>query len=85
MFQSDLFADSEPARSAYKPDPERVRRRLARILEEARRPDGPGWSAAQTSLYRTIVPNMTRWLPEDEAKRWRNEFDAVMAQLDEAA
>jgi hypothetical protein len=33
------------------------------------------------SLYRTIFPQMTNWLPEDEAARLRFDFDQEMARL----
>lgn len=81
MTQPDLFGDAGgPPR--WRADPDKVRRRLERILSEARAAAGNPWSSSQTQLYKTIVPNMTRWLPEDEAARWRAAFDAEMARFE---
>ena len=53
MNQMSLFdALAEPA---LRPDPEKVRARLGRILAEARDP-AAAWDGALASLYRTIVP-----------------------------
>jgi hypothetical protein len=60
-----------------------VRARLARILAEAKDPAAEPWDAAQASLYRTIVPEMTRWLPEAEAAEWRAAIAAELAGWEE--
>jgi hypothetical protein len=79
MNQMSLF--DAPAEPAWRPDPERVRARLARILAEVRDPEA-GWDAAQASLWRTIVPEMTRWLPEAEAAEWRTTIAAELARME---
>jgi hypothetical protein len=90
--QPDLFGDSQPelfagdaAPVAYHPDPDRVRRRLRRILAEARAAATVPWEPTRAGLYRTIVPQMTLSLPDEEAAQWRLDFEAEMARLDEAA
>ena len=80
--QPDLFG-SEPA-PAYRPDPDKVRARLHRILAEARAAQTLPWEPTRASLYRTIVPQMTLWLPEDEGAQLRFEFEAEMARLEAA-
>jgi hypothetical protein len=61
--QGDLFgAEAIPA---YRPDPDKVRARLHKILAEARAADTAPWGAARLSLYRTIVPQMAGFLPEE--------------------
>ena len=77
MNQMDLFA-TEPASPAYRPDPEKVRSRLRRILAEARAAATLPWEPTRLSLYRTIFPDMIRYLPEDEAAGWRAEFAAEL-------
>ena len=77
MNQMDLFA-AEPVAPAYRPDPEKVRSRLRRILAEARAAQAMPWEPTRLSLYRIIVPDMTRYLPEDEAAGWRAEFAAEL-------
>ena len=62
--QPDLFGHSRPP--AYRPDPDKVRARLYKILAEARRAQRLPSEPTRVSLYRTIFPQMTLWLPEDE-------------------
>jgi len=81
MSQAELFADNESQKPRWRADPDKVRARLERILNEARAADTIPWSNAQTSLYRTILPNMTRWLPDEEAIRWRADFEAELERL----
>ena len=78
--QSDLFG--EEAIPAYRPDPDKVRARLRKILSEARAAQRLPWKPARVSLYRTMFPQMTFWLPEDEGAQLRFEFEAEMARLD---
>ena len=77
--QGDLFG-AEPI-PAYRPDPERVRARLYKILAEARAADTPPWGPARLSLYRTIVPQMTDFLPDEEGAQLRFEFEQELARL----
>ncbi len=87
--QPDLFLpdpqpellESEPA-PVYRGDPDRVRRRLEKILAETRAAQRlPGDSLR---LYRTIVPQMVLWLPEEEAAQYRLQFDAEVKRLEAA-
>ncbi|HZQ12594.1 MAG TPA: hypothetical protein VFB31_07285 [Pseudolabrys sp.] len=81
--QSDLFgADTVPA---YRPDPDKVRARLHKILAEARAADKIPWGPGRLSLYRTIFPQMTNWLPEDEGAQLRFQFDSELERLEKAA
>ena len=91
MNQLDLFSDSQPelfpagaAPIVYRPDPDRVRARLAHILSQARAASTFPWEPTRVSLYRTIVPQMAESLPEEEAARWRGEFEAEMQRLEAA-
>jgi hypothetical protein len=80
--QPDLFG-AEPA-PAYRPDPDKVRRRLHRILAEARAARELPWESTTVSLYRTIFPQMTNWLPEEEGAQLRFAFEAELARLEAA-
>jgi hypothetical protein len=67
--QTDLFgADAVPA---YRPDPEKVRSRLHKILAEARAAKSLPWEPTTVSLYRTIFPQMSLFLPDDEGAQLR--------------
>lgn len=80
--QADLFgADPTPV---YRPDPDKVRSRLHKILAEARAARALPWEPTTVSLYRTIFPQMTNWLPEEEAGQLRFEFETELARLEAA-
>jgi len=80
--QLDMFgAEAAPA---YQPDPDKVRARLYRILAEARAAQTLPWDTSRTSLYRTIFPQMTLWLPEEEAAQLRFDFETELARLQAA-
>ena len=66
---------------AYRPDPDKVRARLHKILAEARAAQKLPWEPTTVSLYRTIFPEMSNWLPEDESAQLRFEFEAELARL----
>lgn len=80
--QADLFgAEAAPA---YQPDPDRVRARLQRILAEAKAAQTLPWEPGKASLYRTVFPQMTLWLPEEEGAQLRFEFESEMERLEAA-
>jgi hypothetical protein len=81
--QADLFG-ADATRPAYRPDPDKVRARLHKILSEAKAAQTLPWEPTTVSLYRTIFPQMTLWLPEEEAAQLRFDFDAEMARLQAA-
>ena len=80
--QPDLFG-AEPA-PCYAPDPSVVRARLHLILTEARAAQTVPWAPRQLSLYRTVFPQMTNWLPEDEGAQLRFAFEEELARLEAA-
>ncbi len=90
--QPDLFGeDEEPdlfgpdhAPRVYRPDPEKVRSRLHRILSQARAAEKMPWEPTTVTLYRTIFPQMSKWLPEDEAAQLCFAFDTEMKRLEAA-
>jgi len=86
--QSDLFGNDQPDPSdedhetpVYRADPDEVRADLLRILAEARGAKSMPWDASKLSLYRTIFPQMTNWLPEDEGAQLRFEFETELERL----
>jgi hypothetical protein len=76
--QAEMFAP-EPA-PVYRPDLDKVRRRLNKILAEARAAQSLPWDPL--SLYRTIFPQMTLFLPEGEGAQFRLEFDSELKRLE---
>lgn len=80
--QPDMFgAEATPA---YRPDPDKVRSRLHKILAEARAARKLPWEPTTVSLYRTIFPQMTNWLPDEEGAQLRFEFETEIARLEAA-
>ncbi len=84
----DLFGHNQPDPSdgdhetpVYRADPDEVRADLLRILAEARAAKTMPWDSSKLSLYQTIFPQMTNWLPEDEGAQLRFEFEAEMERL----
>jgi hypothetical protein len=73
--------EPDAAPPAYRPDPDKVRERLHRILAEARAAEKLPWDPDKLLVYRTIFPQMTGWLPEEEAAQLRFEFDSELARL----
>ncbi len=78
--QPELF-EADAAPPAYRPDPDKVRAQLYKILAEARAAEKLPWDADKVLLYRTIFPHMAGWLPEEEARQLQFEFDTEMARL----
>ena len=83
--QGNLFGDDEPG-GLFGGDPAPVYRptsmmcaRLHKMLAEARAADK--LPPRTVSLYRSIVPHMTGWLPEEEGAQLRFEFDAELKRL----
>ncbi|HTQ14310.1 MAG TPA: hypothetical protein VMH86_10580 [Rhizomicrobium sp.] len=90
--QPDLFlSDPQPElledrpEHVYRADPDEVRRDLMRLLAQARAAQTMPWDARKVRLYRTIFPQMSRWLPDEEARQLCFAFEAELARLDAAA
>jgi hypothetical protein len=86
--QGDLFGNdsSDPSDEdfetpEYHADPEEVRAELQKILAEARAAKTMPWDPSKASLYQTIFPQMTNWLPEDEGAQLRFEFETELERL----
>ena len=81
--QSDLFGEDSPT-SEYRPDPDSVRAELHKILSEARAGQRLPWEPKKVLLYRTIFPQMTNWLPDEEGAQLRFAFEAEIKRLEAA-
>jgi hypothetical protein len=80
--QDDLF-DDQPT-PVYRADPDQVRAELYKILAEARAAQTMPWDSRRVTLYRTIFPQMTNWLPEKEGAQLRFDFETELARLEAA-
>jgi hypothetical protein len=89
--QGDLFGSDAPDPSdenfetpTWYPDPDEVRTELNRILDEMRAAQSVPSDAARTAVYRTIFPQMSQCLPEDEGAQLRFQFEEELARLEAA-
>jgi hypothetical protein len=81
--QGSLFGDGRmapPARQST-PDIEAIRVRLGKLLETLRTSETLPLSDKDIRMWQTVVPNMTRWLPTDEADTIRAKFSHEMDRL----
>ena len=81
--QTDLFGDDTPT-PEYRAVPDKVRAELHKILAEARAARKLPWEPKTVLLYRTIFPQMTNWLPDEEGAQLRFEFEAEIKRLEAA-
>ncbi|MDN2578386.1 hypothetical protein [Aquibium sp. ELW1220] len=86
--QLDLFGTDEPERFDedaptvyYHGDPDRVRARVLRLIAEARAAETVPWDDDDLRLFRKIVPQMVRWLPDDEARQLCFDFEEEIRRL----
>lgn len=90
--QRDLFlSEPEPAlfedenRYATKPDAEKIRLHLKALLETARSATTMPWPERDARMWQIEFPQLTNWLPPDEAAQLRLEFAQEMHRLAQAA
>lgn len=86
--QRDLFDGvPEPERKprSYAPDPADVRAHLHEIVDAARAAETMPWPARKVGFYRTVVPQMVRWLPDGEAAQIKADFERELRRLEAAA
>ena len=89
--QPDLFGQPERklsrfeiAPGVYVADPEAVRKKLLAALAELRAAEALPWDARRAQYWRVVFPQMTNWLPAEEAAQLRSAFAAEMQRLDAA-
>ncbi len=86
--QGDLFRNDDDTEECetptWYPDPDEVRAELHAILAQMRAAKTMPWDDDRTALYRTIFPQMTSCLPEDEGAQLRFAFMTELARLEAA-
>jgi hypothetical protein len=91
MQQDDLFGNPQPslfpeaaAPVDYRPDPEKVRAKILAVITQARSAETFPWDQARQKFYRTVIPQMSLWLPEEEAAQLRFQFETELKRLEMA-
>ena len=77
---SDLFDENRPP-VTYRADPEKVRLELKALLEKAKAASSLPWSREDLRYHQTVFPQMSRWLPDEEAAQLCLEFDQELKRL----
>ncbi len=72
--QRSLFPESSDGLKIPKPKPEAIRRRLLGVLRLLRESETFPWSPAQFRSWRIVFPQMTSWLPDEEARDLKKAF-----------
>jgi hypothetical protein len=65
--QSDLFGP--PPQQSYAPSLEKVRAEVKKVLDKAQIAKDMPWTPKEVAFWKTVFPQMTRWLPDDEAAK----------------
>lgn len=89
--QGDLFGHEGPEPSdddfetpVYYADPDKVREELQKILAKAQAAKAMPRDAKRAALYRTLLPQMSSCLPEDEGAQLRFDLETELARLEAA-
>lgn len=81
MSQLDMFGPA-PRPTPKLPTPEDVRPELAEILDLLRHSDAMPLSQKDLRFWRTVFPQMSRWLPETERAEMCSAFAAELCRLE---
>ena len=80
--QADLFGPPPP--KSYAPSLDTVRAEVGKVLEKARIAKDMPWTAKEVAFWETVFPQMTNWLPEEEAAQVRSAFWEEINRLEAA-
>lgn len=83
--QADLFPDATPQPGRIVDFPAEARRRLLKMLAEAKRAERLPWSQKETETLQILFPQMAGWLPDDERDQLCFEFAQEIERLKNAA
>lgn len=87
--QPDLFATSDllgpPPKQSYTPSLATVRAEVNKVLEKARLAREMPWTAKEVAFWKTVFPQMTNWLPAEEAEQLRSAFMEEICRLEAAS
>lgn len=82
MSQLDMFRQALPVEPVSNvPDPADVRLRMRAKLRELGEAESMPWSSRDLALWRTLWPQMSRWLPDDERAEVIKAFNEQLARL----
>jgi hypothetical protein len=83
--QADLFPDATPQPGRIVDFPAEARRRLLKMLAEAKAAEHLPWSQKETETLQILFPQMAGWLPDEERDQLCFEFAQEIDRLKKAA
>jgi hypothetical protein len=83
--QPDLFADQPPQPRKVMDFEAEARKRLLKMLAEAKAAEKLPWTPRETETRRILFSQMSEWLPDDEGKQLWFEFAQEIERLKHAA
>lgn len=81
LFSTDEQPEAERPSQAVSADPDEVRAEMLGLLAELRAAKTMPWTEDDVGFYQTVFPQMSNWLPKDEAKQLCLEFETEMTRL----
>jgi hypothetical protein len=81
--QLDLFGPPPP--QSYAPSLATVRAEVNKVLDKARIAKDMPWTEKEVRFWKTVFPQMTNWLPEEEREQARAAFWEEITRLEAAA
>jgi hypothetical protein len=81
--QSDLLGP--PPKQSYAPSLATVRAEANKVLEKARLAKESPWTAKEVAFWKTVFPQMSNWLPAEEAEQLRSAFMEEICRLEAAS
>lgn len=83
--QGDMFADHRPGPRKVMDFQAEARRRLEKVLAEAKAADHMPWAKRELEKRQILFQQMAGWLPDDEANQLCFEFAREIERLQNAA
>lgn len=79
--QGSLFEEPAPKPWVFEPDIPKIRGELYAVLDELRRADEMPWDGAKLLYWKTVVPQMSKWLGEEERAQLCFDFEQEIRRL----
>jgi hypothetical protein len=74
----------KPASGAYQPNLDQIREDLRAMLDDARRVTAEApWDERTYRYNKVVFPQMSRWLPDEEAAQLRFEFAREIERIEQ--
>jgi hypothetical protein len=72
---------SRPAHRPTVPSVEFVRAKMFDLIDQLKQAGSLPWNERNTAINEIIFPQMTNWLPDEEAAQFRLQFDEEWRRL----